>query len=79
MDSIFFSRGIPSPDILRVQELTECAQAVLGRAEAAGWKPLDGLSMLVAQAAFSFEMWFGILPDMQGALARCRKQVEATS
>ena len=54
------------------------AKAMLGKAEDSGWKTLDGLSMLVAQAAFSFEMWFGILPDMDSSLARCRKLVEAT-
>jgi DNA-binding transcriptional MocR family regulator len=29
--SIFFSRGIPSPDVLPVEALTECASAVLAR------------------------------------------------
>ena len=31
MDSIFFSRGIPSPDVLPVEALAECANAVLAR------------------------------------------------
>ena len=31
MDSIFFSRGIPSPDILPVEQLSECAHTVLAR------------------------------------------------
>jgi 2-aminoadipate transaminase len=31
MDSIFFSRGIPSPDVLPVDALAECANAVLAR------------------------------------------------
>ena len=55
------------------------AKAMLKQAKTAGWTPLDGLSMLVAQAAFSFEHWFGILPDMDSSLARCRKLVEATT
>ena len=35
--------------------------------------------MLVAQAAYSFEHWFDILPDTEEALERCRKLVEATT
>jgi DNA-binding transcriptional MocR family regulator len=31
VDSIFFSRGIPSPDVLPVDALAECASAVLAR------------------------------------------------
>ncbi|MCA8901219.1 MAG: shikimate dehydrogenase [Hyphomonas sp.] len=44
-----------------------------------GWHTHDGLGMLVAQAAYSFEHWFNILPDIPSALAHCRKLVEATT
>lgn len=55
------------------------AAAALIEARAKGWRALDGLGMLVAQAAISFEHWFGVKPDMAEAHARCRKLVEATS
>ncbi|KCZ91773.1 shikimate dehydrogenase [Hyphomonas johnsonii] len=55
------------------------AAATRERAVAQDWKTLDGLGMLVAQAAFSFEHWFGILPDMAAAEQRCRAVVEATT
>lgn len=56
----------------------KAADAILAHAQSTGWKTADGLSMLVAQAAYSFQFWLGILPDTKTALERCRKVVEAT-
>ncbi|MEL6859361.1 MAG: shikimate dehydrogenase [Pseudomonadota bacterium] len=50
-------------------------------AEAAdqGWRTMDGLTMLVAQAAYSFEIWFGEMPDLDAALRRCQMAMKAIS
>ncbi len=53
------------------------AEHMLEPARASGWKTADGLSMLVHQAARSFEIWFGIAPDTDDALKRCRAALEA--
>lgn len=57
----------------------KAAAAIRAEALARNWQHMDGLSMLVAQAAYSFEHWFGILPEMKDILAHCRKLVEATT
>jgi len=41
-----------------------------------GWQTLDGLGMLVAQAALSFETWFDEYPPTDEILNRCRNLVE---
>jgi shikimate dehydrogenase len=50
----------------------KAAQGALAQARAAGWAPHDGLRMLVGQAAAAFHIWFGIAPDVAGALKACQ-------
>lgn len=52
------------------------AESFLGPAREAGWQTVDGLGMLAAQAAFAFEIWFGITPNIESALARCLRTLE---
>jgi shikimate dehydrogenase len=51
------------------------ARPMLEEAARRNWRTRDGLGMLVAQAALSFELWFGIRPDTQGALQEVRRIV----
>lgn len=54
----------------------KAADQTLKPAAEQGWSTQDGLSMLVYQAAFAFERWFGIMPDADKGLARCRAVLE---
>ena len=53
----------------------KAAAPTLGAARDSGWKTHDGLPMLVAQAADAFELWFGVRPDPQPALAAVAAEV----
>ncbi len=53
----------------------KAAAPALEAAASAGWAPHDGLTMLVAQAAAAFHLWFGIHPDQAGALHACLAEV----
>lgn len=64
-------RGRPFLDL----SYGKAAAPALEAAARAGWAPHDGLAMLVAQAAAAFQLWFGIAPDREGALAVCRAEI----
>lgn len=55
------------------------AASVSASAQNAGWAVADGVLMLVYQAAFSFERWFGIMPDIESARDRVQRAVDAVS
>ena len=57
----------------------KAADVFLAPARAAGWQVVDGLRMLVAQAAVSFEIWFGIKPDVEEALARAQRTLDSVA
>ena len=42
-----------------------------------GWQAEDGVQMLVYQAAYAFERWFEIMPDIERALDRVRRTLKA--
>ena len=49
------------------------AEETLTNAATAGWDVLDGLPMLVGQAADAFKIWFDIEPDRMAALTASRQ------
>ena len=55
----------------------KAAARVISDAAQRGWRTSDGLGMLVAQAALSFEIWFGETPNRGEAEQLCRTALEA--
>lgn len=51
----------------------KAAEPTLNAARKAGWKTLDGLPMLVGQAADAFKIWFNVDPDREACLNACRE------
>jgi shikimate dehydrogenase len=66
-------RGRPFLDL----SYGKASAGTLAAAGSAGWTPHDGLTMLVAQAAAAFHLWFGVRPDQAKALHACRAAVAA--
>ena len=57
----------------------KAAEAFLSPAREAGWQTVDGLRMLVAQAAYSFKIWFDIEPSIDEGIERARRVIEAVA
>lgn len=63
--------GAASPDAIVLDTVyTPLETALLASARTQGRVGLDGLDMLVGQAALSFQRWFGIAPDRDRGRAR---------
>lgn len=59
---------LPSDAVVHDIVYTPLETALLGRARARGLKTVDGLGMLLHQAAPAFEAFFGVRPDVDQAL-----------
>lgn len=53
----------------------KATETVFEATSQAGWSNHDGLTMLIAQAAEAFELWFSIQPDQPSALDACRAKL----
>ena len=76
----YSGQGLKLPDshggLLYDISYGKAAKTILEPAAAQGWRAADGLSMLVYQAAYAFERWFDIMPDIEKGLQRCRRVLE---
>ena len=79
--------ALPEINSAQISEETVCYDMVYGKeltpfllwAEQAGAKKvIDGLGMLVGQAAESFKIWRGVMPSTQDVLLQLRRHLEQT-
>jgi shikimate dehydrogenase len=75
VDASIWPEGTPLPAHLTVCDLVyrPIETRLLRQARQAGATALDGLGMLIAQGALSFEMWTGIWPPVDVMRAACER------
>ena len=78
VDASIWPEGVPLPAHLAVCDLVyrPIETRLLRQAREAGATAFDGLGMLIAQGALSFEMWTGIWPPADVMRAACEKELE---
>jgi shikimate dehydrogenase len=78
VDASIWPDGTPLPAHLAVCDLVyrPIETCLLRQAREAGATVLDGLGMLIAQGALSFEMWTGVWPPVDVMRAACERALE---
>lgn len=81
VDASIWPGGTPLPAHLAVVDLVyrPIETRLLRQARAAGATALDGLGMLIAQGALSFEMWTGAWPPVDVMRAACEQALRQDS